>query len=110
MNSDICLCTATRADHADLGARLADALKNKGKDAIGGDALVAFNVSACDRFQIDRKATWHAERGHAPRRTCLLLTGCTVCGAPGAVTYHKDARGILRHTSCPGAKPAEVAR
>lgn len=105
MDTDICTCKATRGDHEALAARIAAAMKNGGKDPIGRDKVVTLDVSACEDFQLDRKATWAAEKKAGPRRrTCLLLTGCTTCGDRGSVTYHKDAAGNYRHTGCPGPK------
>ncbi len=118
MKTDICLnCKATRGDHVELAARLAEAMKAKGTDP--AEAYLTINVSACDTFTLDRKATWHAERGNPPKRYCQLMTGCTTCGARGAVTYHKahfliGGRTVerLMHTGCPGpgAAPAPTPK
>lgn len=105
MENDICTCKAKRGDHQELGLRLAAALKGRGKDAVGDDETITLSVAACDSFQLDRKATWNAERGRHIPRMCTLLTGCTVCGS-SSVTYHKDEQGRLKHTACPGPKAA----
>lgn len=94
METDICRCGVARAAHVDVKTLLKPS---------GEPGQVSF--AGCLDFRLDRDATWKAERGTKRRRMCTLLTGCTVCGQT-SVTYHKDDRGHLRHTACPGPKAA----
>lgn len=116
MESDICKCKATRGDHEALAARMAAALKARGKNPVDHPEPSFVTVGACDRFELDRRATYHAEkarkaRGDDPdKRYCTLLTGCTTCGTKGSVTYVK-VEGRYMHAGCPGpgaAKPPSM--
>lgn len=94
MKSDICLCKATREDHEKANVALAEALKGK---------VIAAMPIACATFRLDRKATWHAERGNPPKHYITRITGCRVCGL-GGVMWQKDAHEKMQHVGCPGPK------
>lgn len=91
MTTDICFCGHLREAHLQGDTALAAALKGE---------------IVCAAFRLDRKATWHAERGQKAKRIVTVLKGCRACGNSSNVTYHKDAQGYLRHTACLGPQAA----
>lgn len=99
MNTDICRCGNARVLHPEPA---------KGLKAFTALMLLdKVNVCIYGRFELDRKATWKAERGNAPKHFVTLLTGCTICKTTSA-TYHKGPQGQYLHTGCPGAPKAEA--
>lgn len=81
MENDICLCTRKRSDHR---------LQNVPDDG----------VPFCLNFQLDRKATWAAEKGKKPKRMAMLYSGCVTCKM-STVTLSKRPDGSLFHANCP---------
>ncbi len=102
MKTDICRCQGTREEHE----KTLEAMKLTVAPVPGYN--IPF-ILTCLKFQLDRKATWAAERGQPRPRMATLLTGCRTCGA-SSVTYHKDAKGRLWHTGCPGPSDAVKAQ
>lgn len=83
METDLCTCGIIRAAH--LIVPTAEAV-------------------ACLNFVIDRKATWHAERGQPkPRgRRVLAISICGVCKSPRG-PFERVGKNMV-HVGCPGPK------
>lgn len=60
--------------------------------------------TVCLRFRLDRKATWHAQKGQprARGRRILAMSVCSACKSTQGPFEYVD--GHMRHRGCPGPR------